>query len=172
MEVLENGRPHRVLLIEDDDAVGELMRECLVEANYHVLPSDHLLHPADVLQLRPDVILLDLVLSGKSVGWDYVRQLKSLSCTARLPILVCSGDYPFADHSIVEELASITGMLVKPLDVQHFLDSVESAICHGHTMSVPAPAQRSTQQIGSSQRPDSRRRSHHGQSANRTSARG
>lgn len=56
---------HRVLVIEDDDAIRELLRECLDDASYHAIPSDHLLDPSDVLQLRPDLIVLDLVIAGK-----------------------------------------------------------------------------------------------------------
>ena len=142
-----NGQLYRVLLIEDDAPVRDLMRELLTEAGYHVLPTDHLLDPADVLQLRPDLILLDLVLDGERVGWDYVRLLRSQPCTARLPILVCSGDYLTVDESTGADRTSVVAMLLKPFELQYFLDTVELAIREDRTRSPTAPDARSIRRV-------------------------
>jgi DNA-binding response OmpR family regulator len=96
------------------------------------LPSDHLLDPVDVQQLRPDLVILDLVLMGQSTGWDYLGQLRARSSTARLPILVCSGYYPSVDNATGAERTSATGVLLKPFELQYFLDTVAAAIRNGH----------------------------------------
>src|ERR687898_3369014 len=62
------GAPHRVLVIEDDTALREMLCEALAGEGYRVLPSDHPVAPLDVQQLRPSLVVLDLMLGGEPGG--------------------------------------------------------------------------------------------------------
>lgn len=59
------GAPLRVLVIEDDAALREMLCEPLAGEGYQVLPSDHPVAPLDVQQLRPLLVFLDLMLGGE-----------------------------------------------------------------------------------------------------------
>ena len=63
------GAPHRVLVIEDDPALREMLCEALADEGYWVLPSDHPVEPLDVQQLRPSLVVLDLMLGGEPAGY-------------------------------------------------------------------------------------------------------
>jgi DNA-binding response OmpR family regulator len=65
----------RILLIEDDHVIQDLLRDLLEEEGYRVLVADATLDPVDVSQLRPDLILLDLWLGGGAWGLDWLREL-------------------------------------------------------------------------------------------------
>ncbi len=49
----------RVLVVEDAPLNRDLLRDILEEAGYWVLPTDRPVDPADLLQLRPDLVILE-----------------------------------------------------------------------------------------------------------------
>jgi DNA-binding response OmpR family regulator len=118
------GVPHRVLLIEDDAALREMLCEALEGEGYRVLPSDHPVAPLDVQQLRPSLVILDLMLGGEPKGYGWLEAVRAWHSTARLPVLVCSGflapDAPAAHR--VHALANAT--LPKPFVLDEFLTAV------------------------------------------------
>jgi len=79
-----------VLVLEDDAAATELLREYLETEGYEIVPvttvKDVLVK---ALELRPDVVLADLLLPGAS-GWDALRGLKSLRETRDIPVAIVS----------------------------------------------------------------------------------
>lgn len=77
-----------ILIIEDDDAVREMLRFMLVQSDFRVDEA------ADVHQARqhlserqPDMILLDWMLPGTS-GIDYIHQLKRDPLTRYIPVIM------------------------------------------------------------------------------------
>jgi signal transduction histidine kinase/ActR/RegA family two-component response regulator len=75
---------------------------------------------------RPDVILLDLHLPDMS-GEQVLASLREYPETERIPVIVLSAD---ATSKRVDGLreAGARGYLTKPLDVTHFLDTVNEAL--------------------------------------------
>jgi DNA-binding response OmpR family regulator len=118
------GAPHRVLVIEDDPALREMLCEALTDEGYRVLSSDHPIAPVDVQQLRPSLVVLDLMLDGEPEGYGWLEAVRSWHSTARLPVLVCSGylapEAPAAQR--VQALASAT--VPKPFALDAFLAAV------------------------------------------------
>jgi DNA-binding response OmpR family regulator len=122
------GAPHRVLLIEDDAALREMLCEALEGEGYRVLPSDHPVAPLDVQQLRPSLVILDLMLGGEPKGYGWLEAVRAWHSTARLPVLVCSGylapSAPAAHR--VQALANAT--LPKPFVLDEFLAAVAGCV--------------------------------------------
>jgi DNA-binding response OmpR family regulator len=118
------GEPRRVLVIEDDPALRDMLCEALASEGYQVLPSDHLVAPLDVQQLRPSLVVLDLMLGGEPEGYGWLEAVRAWRWTARLPVLVCSGflapDAPAAHR--VQALADAT--VPKPFALDQFLAAV------------------------------------------------
>jgi DNA-binding response OmpR family regulator len=118
------GVQRRVLVIEDDPALREMLCEALVGEGYQVLPSDHPIAPLDVQQLRPSLVVLDLMLGGEPEGYGWLEAVRSWRWPARLPVLVCSGflapDAPAAQR--VQALAD--GTVPKPFALDQFLAAV------------------------------------------------
>src|SRR5215211_2425798 len=122
------GAPHRVLVIEDDPALREMLCEALAGEGYQVLPSDHAVAPLDVQQLRPSLVVLDLMLGGEPEGYGWLEAVRAWRWTARLPVLVCSGylapDAPAAHR--VQALANVT--VPKPFALDELLAAVAGCV--------------------------------------------
>ena len=122
------GAPHRVLVIEDDTALREMLCEALAGEGYRVLPSDDPVAPLDVQQLRPSLVVLDLMLGGEPGGYGWLEAVRAWPWTARLPVLVCSGYLaPGAPASHrVQALADAT--VPKPLTLDELLAAVAGCV--------------------------------------------
>ena len=122
------GAPHRVLVIEDDPALREMLCEALEGEGYHVLPSDHPVALLDVQQLHPSLVVLDLMLGGEPEGYGWLEAVRSWRWTARLPVLVCSGYLENAAPAAqrVQALADVT--VPKPFALDQFLAAVAGCV--------------------------------------------
>jgi CheY-like chemotaxis protein len=134
-------RPARVLILEDDAATADVLKEMLTEAGYRPVVCDHLPDLADVQQLRPDVILLDLIFGGRPEGRDYLLQLRRTPPTARLPVIICSGAPALFRDAFGAPLGLANDVVLKPFDVDVLLTSVERALAPrvGPRGMAPAP---------------------------------
>ncbi len=72
----DDGQQPRVLLIDDDDALAEVLRQALHDAGYAVATVRHGAAALDLVrQIEPDVILLDLTMPIMD-GWSFVSQYR------------------------------------------------------------------------------------------------
>ena len=122
------GAPHRVLVIEDDSELREMLCEALEGEGYRVLPSDHTVAPVDVQQLRPSLVILDLMLGGEPEGYGWLEAVRAWRWTARLPVLVCSGYLESAAPAAqrVQALADVT--VPKPFALDQLLAAVAGCV--------------------------------------------
>jgi DNA-binding response OmpR family regulator len=82
--------------------------------------------PGAVARGRPDIILLDRLLSGTD-GLDVCKQLKESPATARLPVNFHSAKSTDADRS--DGLAAgAAGYLAKPFDPMELADQVRAVL--------------------------------------------
>ena len=80
--------PKKILLIENDDEMRELMRATLEQNGYEVATASDGVTGYDVaLFMRPDVIITDIRLPGAD-GIHVVRRVRDTSALAQTPILV------------------------------------------------------------------------------------
>ena len=82
----------RILLVDDDPALLELLTQYLEEADFRVLPA---LNGAAALKLayheRPDLVLLDVMLPGMD-GWEICARLRELSDVPIVMVTARSGE--------------------------------------------------------------------------------
>jgi two-component system response regulator RegX3 len=87
-------RPYRILLVEDEPALAESVRYALDDEGYDVIVADN--GPAGLESaraLKPDLVLLDLMLPGMS-GLDVCRQMR---VSSDVPIIVLTAKDSEAD---------------------------------------------------------------------------
>ncbi len=127
----------RILLVEDDPLNRDLLRDVLEEAGYRVLPTGCPPDPADLRHFQPDLVILDLVLDGRPVGWDYLRALRALPATAHLPVVLCTADCQAvrAAHGSLLGLAS--DLVLKPFDLDDLLAVVSIAAKSASPVPLP-----------------------------------
>jgi putative two-component system response regulator len=90
-ELLIHRRVPRVLVVDDNPDMVELMRDLLVSRGYDVVAvRDADQAEEEVRRHAPDLILSDVVMPGRS-GYELCRQLKENSGTRLIPFLLITG---------------------------------------------------------------------------------
>ncbi len=80
----------RLLLIEDEEVILELLREKLVDAGYEVaVAKDGISGLTLIRETKPDLVLLDMVLPGLS-GFEILEKMKEEGLLPALPVLIIS----------------------------------------------------------------------------------
>ena len=104
-----------ILVVEDETVVRELIRRILSEAGYDVaLAADVKSAMESIRGRRPDMILLDIVLPGKS-GLEVCRHVRRTPALKEIPILILSAKGAPADQ--MEGLQQgADDYLIKPFD--------------------------------------------------------
>jgi two-component system, cell cycle response regulator DivK len=117
-----------VLLADDSDDVLESHGEMLSDAGYRIAYAhDGREAVALAIELRPDVILMDLQMPGLD-GWEATRQIRGDLRTHRIPIIAFTshGLRRYADRSFD---AGCTSFLQKPcVSADALLDEVRRAL--------------------------------------------
>jgi CheY-like chemotaxis protein len=80
-----------LLIVEDDEAVRQVMREVLEERGYVVASASNGREALNMLQHepRPRLILLDLMMPVMN-GWELLRELRQSAELAGIPVVVLS----------------------------------------------------------------------------------
>jgi len=90
----------RVLLIEDEADIRELIRYSLAQAGLEVVEACDGVEALEKLHaFVPDLVVLDLMLPGMP-GLELCQRLRSRADTARLPIMVVSAKSSASDQAL------------------------------------------------------------------------
>lgn len=143
-DLLTGKRKPSILVVDDYPQNAELLRELLATRGYRIAAVQH---AADAeLEIRrnpPDLILLDVVMPGKS-GYELCRELKADPSTRLIPIVMITGltdrqdrlkgieagaDDFLAKPISPEELFARVSSLLKLKEFTDELETAESVIC-------------------------------------------
>lgn len=120
---------HKHLLVIDDAAeLRTLFAAILEDAGYRVSLRGTTPALAEVAQLRPDAIVLDLLLGDdEDRGWEFIVAMRDHPKLRPVPIVVCS-----AATALVQRLGNLfaeTGVafVAKPFELDVFLATIERA---------------------------------------------
>jgi len=118
--------PSTILIVEDDDLQYEIYEEALAKHKLvRVKSGSEAL--AQIPGQRPDVLILDHVLSAGELGLDFLPALKEM--LPHVPIIIVSGAL-----EVRQQMAALSGprrahyCLPKPVDVQDLRRTVETAL--------------------------------------------
>ena len=120
--------PH-VLLIEDEPNIAEAIEFVMARDGWQVsVLAEGTGAVAEIARLRPDLVILDLMLPGKS-GLEIVAQLRAETATQSLPVLMLTAKglardreaamragvslfmtKPFANADIVAQARALVGL--------------------------------------------------------------
>ncbi len=126
----------RVLLVEDDTAIRDLMVLALEDADHVPWPvSDGREALPAAMAARPDVIVLDYLLPYLH-GGDIIIQLTGTPELAHVPVVLCTALSP--SEIDVDALPPRVIPLFKPFDLDTFLDLV-GRLCPPRLVSTATP---------------------------------
>ena len=114
----------KILMIEDDDLMADLMRTHLVEAGHTVrLSTDSAAGIMALLVQQPDLVLLDLALPYLD-GQDILAAMKGDPATSRIPVIVITARSDAANKARAQAVG-VDDYLVKPILREQLLAAVD-----------------------------------------------
>ena len=135
----------RVLVVEDDEGIREMLRYNLSSAGFAVQEaSDGASGLRTARTSSPDLILLDLMLPGMS-GLDFCRALRK---TSRVPIIMLTARDSEVDKIVGLELGA-DDYITKPFSVREVLARVNSVLRRAHPEPVEQRRTPEVETVGS-----------------------
>ncbi len=114
--------PPRILIVDDEPAVADLIEAVLVSEGYTVaIARDGAQGLLLARDWSPDLILMDVMLPGVD-GGTAIRRLKNDPATADIPIVAMSAGRTIRRQS--GELTDADAALAKPFDIDALLAQV------------------------------------------------
>lgn len=116
----------KILIVEDERGIQELLRVNLSRAGYEIHLAEHVAAALKFLdQFEPDLILVDWNMPGQS-GLEFVKTLRSREQN-RLPIIMVSARSSEEDKLLAFE-AGVDDFVGKPFHARELLARVKSKI--------------------------------------------
>ena len=116
--------PGRVLVVDDDDSIRQIVSLVLSDEGYHVMSAAHGQAALDLLdQFVPDIILLDLRMPVMD-GWEFARIYRELP-PPHAPIVAFVAALNAAQDSAA---VHAHGILPKPFDLEDLLVTVSATL--------------------------------------------
>jgi two-component system phosphate regulon response regulator PhoB len=119
--------PLRIVLIEDDESIVELLRYNFEAAGFAVewiRNGSHAL--AQLTRNPPGFVVIDWGIPGLS-GIEVVRQLRACTATARLPIIMVTGRSEARDQRLALQIG-VDGFMVKPFAVGILMAEIDELL--------------------------------------------
>lgn len=109
--------PPRILIVEDNAILREMIRRRLMRRGYDLLLADDGARGLAVIQAeKPDLVLLDMSLPGMD-GWTVAGKVKEKAETAHIPIIALTAHAMRGDRQRALE-AGCDDYVSKPIDFE------------------------------------------------------
>jgi DNA-binding response OmpR family regulator len=117
----------RVGIVDDDDAIRDLIAEVIADEGFAAVPWDGLLAPEEfVAREQPELLILDLRLGTHRQGEPSVNALLSVRDAAGgVPTIVCTADILFLTAHGDELAEAGFAVLTKPFELDDLLNLVD-----------------------------------------------
>jgi DNA-binding response OmpR family regulator len=117
----------KILIVDDNPVIVELLERKLGREGYDVVgctESDQAMDKC--LEGKPDLIILDILMPGKS-GWDIMKELKANSSTDSIPVIISSVKNRPEDMDRGKDMAA-TDYIAKPYVFSDLLEKVQKIL--------------------------------------------
>ncbi|KJK59468.1 hypothetical protein UK12_04165 [Saccharothrix sp. ST-888] len=133
-------RPGRILVVDDDLTVAEVVAGYLTRAGHRVeRVADGHAALAAVAAAPPDLIVLDLMLPGID-GLEVCRRLRATGHGAELPVVMLTAKGDEADRILGLELGA-DDYVTKPFSPRELTLRVQSVLRRSRAAAAPAPVE-------------------------------
>ncbi|MFA4878069.1 MAG: response regulator [Methanoregula sp.] len=115
---------HKIMLIEDDQPILELMEILLRRINYEPVLVPDVLEALERIQKDPpDLILLDIMMTPMN-GWEVLEKIRGEYNIRDLPVLLFTAS-PAVDEKIAKLKDPKLGVLQKPVTLSELKAGIE-----------------------------------------------
>ena len=115
----------KVLLVEDDTDIREIITLILSNENFEILQSSADKLESDMATFKPDLVILDYLLNHKLSGADLCRIIKAGKETEHLPVILVSA-IPELEH--ISKRCGATAYITKPFDIVEFIKTATDSL--------------------------------------------
>jgi DNA-binding response OmpR family regulator len=135
----------RILVVNDTQEILELFRMILEgEGGYEVILSGFPMQEIeDVEQIKPDLIILDLVFGSEKTGMQMLQMLKMKRSTQSIPVIICTAALDLVREQEGYLNSQGVHLIYKPFDIDHLMTSVKRLLeSHEHVSSAVSEQKR------------------------------
>lgn len=116
----------KILIIDDDRDILELLNIVLTDAGYQVETLDSGRYANLIPEIAPDLLLLDLRMDGnKNAGAEICIRLKTGKHTRHIPVILISAEHNIA---ITADACGANGFIKKPFCIDDIVSVADSTI--------------------------------------------
>lgn len=116
-----------ILLLEDDAALQDLLREVLQDEGYHVVAADSLSSLLEAAPKHADLLITDLLVDFQMVGLQAIAGIRQIVHT-NLPALICTAAQKQLEVLQPEIERLQAKVLHKPFTIDELVDAVSRAL--------------------------------------------
>lgn len=117
-----------ILLIEDEKLIQDLLTRKLLAQGYHVeLAQDGEEALEKIGQLRPDLILLDIILPKKD-GMEVLEHIHRNESLSQIPVIIISNSGQPVEIDRARELGAVDWLVKAEFDPQEVIEKVREQI--------------------------------------------
>src|ERR1700676_825599 len=135
----------RILVVNETQEILELFRMILEgEGGYEVILSGFPMQEIeDVEQIKPDLIILDLVFGSEKTGMQMLQMLKMKRSTQSIPVIICTAALDLVREQEGYLNSQGVHLIYKPFDIDHLMTSVKRLLeSHEHVSSAVSEQKR------------------------------
>lgn len=125
------GRAPRILVVDDDPAFLELMRDLFAGTEgFEVTTREEWSGVSELVRtLRPDVVLLDIMSGPRDpAGWYALDSLRGDPRTRTVPVIVCSASGAALDEGHRRLVGGSVPFVSKPFHLDEMVQTVEDVL--------------------------------------------
>ena len=124
-EVKTKLQQKKIMIVDDDTAFLEELSEALTLNGYAVITVNAAAEAIPTAErTRPDIILLDLKMPGKS-GFQIATEFQRLEEFTRVPIIAMTGHYTDNEYNSLLRICGIRTCLNKPFNPQEAIKTIK-----------------------------------------------
>lgn len=119
---MSSTKKKKILIADDNDSILEVIEIVLAEENYNVhTVADGAMVVNYVDKIRPDLILLDIWMSGHD-GRDIIKTLRSHKELSSIPIILISANN---ETRQIAQQSGANDFIAKPFDIEDLLSIIK-----------------------------------------------
>jgi len=147
------GRRVRLVMVEDEPDMGDIVKAFLARAGYDVaVATDGAPGLELIRRLRPDLVTTDLMLPSMN-GFDLIRQVRADPAMAATPVLVLTALSDGATRDRCLRLGPPLQVLTKPFVLEQLMAALSGLRQQPATAPGPGPVARPARQPDAAERP-------------------
>jgi CheY-like chemotaxis protein len=121
----------KILVIDDDPDFVEITRMVMEPAGYEIIAASSAAQAMQQIEAEwPDLLLLDVIMSGATEGIDFARRLHQDPILRHLPVVMITSiaDTRYSGLASPDDAPFVAGWLAKPVSPRQLIATVRQVL--------------------------------------------